>query len=118
VVPRAVHVRAAPEAVVSAAEALFGNGDLESTDADTLEAALRELPNTTTAPDAPIAQLLVDTGLTSSLSEARRAIAQGGVYVNNGKVDDATATISGSVLPSGVAVLRRGKKTLAGVFVE
>jgi tyrosyl-tRNA synthetase len=113
-----VHGRAATEAVVSAAEALFGNGDLESTDADTLEAALRELPNTTTAPDAPIAQLLVDTGLTSSLSEARRAIAQGGVYVNNGKVDDAAATISGSVLPGGVAVLRRGKKTLAGVFVE
>ncbi|MGN6206818.1 tyrosine--tRNA ligase [Humibacter sp.] len=113
-----VHGAAATEAVISAAEALFGNGDLEATDAATLEAALRELPNTTTAPHAPIAQLLVDTGLTSSLSEARRAIAQGGVYVNNTKVDDAAATVATSVLPSGVAVLRRGKKTLAGVFVE
>ena len=113
-----VHGVAATEAVISAAEALFGNGDLEGTDAATLEAALRELPNTTTAPHAPIAQLLVDTGLTSSLSEARRAIAQGGVYVNNTKVDDAAATVATSVLPSGVAVLRRGKKTLAGVFVE
>ena len=113
-----VHGVAATEAVISAAEALFGNGDLEATDAATLEAALRELPNTTTAPHAPIAQLLVDTGLTSSLSEARRAIAQGGVYVNNTKVDDAAATVATSVLPSGVAVLRRGKKTLAGVFVE
>ncbi|WP_460523835.1 tyrosine--tRNA ligase [Humibacter antri] len=113
-----VHGRVATEAVVSAAEALFGDGDLEATDAATLEAALRELPNTTTAPNAPIAQLLVDTGLTSSLSEARRAIAQGGVYVNNAKVVDAAATVATSVLPSGVAVLRRGKKTLAGVFVE
>ena len=113
-----VHGQAATQAVIAAAEALFGNGDLETTDAATLEAALRELPNTTTAPNAPIAQLLVDTGLTSSLSEARRAIVQGGVYVNNAKVDDGAATIAGNVLPSGVAVLRRGKKTLAGVFVE
>jgi tyrosyl-tRNA synthetase len=113
-----VHGRAATEAVIAAAEALFGNGDLAATDAETLEAALRELPNTTTSPHAPIAQLLVDTGLMSSLSEARRAIAQGGVYINNTKVDDEGATVDASVLPSGVAVLRRGKKTLAGVFVE
>jgi tyrosyl-tRNA synthetase len=113
-----VHGPAATEAVIAAAEALFGNGDLAATDAETLEAALRELPNTTTSPHAPIAQLLVDTGLMSSLSEARRAIAQGGVYINNTKVDDEGATVDASVLPSGVAVLRRGKKTLAGVFVE
>ncbi|NNC13399.1 tyrosine--tRNA ligase [Planctomonas sp. JC2975] len=113
-----VHGRDATDAVIAAAEALFGNGDLAATDAGTLEAALRELPNTTTAPDAPVAQLLVDTALTTSLSEARRAISQGGVYVNNEKVTDPAATISGSVLPSGIAVLRRGKKTLAGVFVE
>ncbi|QDZ13549.1 tyrosine--tRNA ligase [Humibacter ginsenosidimutans] len=113
-----VHGREATDAVIAAAEALFGNGDLATADARTLEAALRELPNTTTAPDAPIAQLLVDTELTSSLSDARRAIAQGGVYVNNEKIEDAAATIEGRALPSGVAVLRRGKKTLAGVFVE
>ncbi|GAB3386452.1 tyrosine--tRNA ligase [Humibacter soli] len=113
-----VHGAEATNAVITATEALFGNGDLAATDAGTLEAALRELPNTTTAPDAPIAQLLADTGLTSSLSEARRAIGQGGVYINNVKVEDAAATIAGSVLPSGLAVLRRGKKTLAGVFVE
>ncbi len=63
-------------------------------------------------------QLLVDTGLTKSLGEARRAIAQGGVYLNNVKVTDEAAQVEGSVLPGGVAVLRRGKKTLAGVFVE
>ncbi len=113
-----VHGRAATEAAIGAAAALFGNGDLAATDTGTLDAALRELPNTTTSPDAPIAQLLVDTGLTSSLSDARRAISQGGVYVNNDKVDDAAATIAGRVLPTGMAVLRRGKKTLAGVFVE
>jgi tyrosyl-tRNA synthetase len=113
-----VHGERATAAAVLAAQALFGQGDLADLDPDTLEAALRELPNTTTAPHAPVAQLLVDTGLTASLSEARRAISQGGVYLNNVKVESDTETIEGAVLPSGVAVLRRGKKTLAGVFVE
>ncbi|WP_198417229.1 tyrosine--tRNA ligase [Cryobacterium sp. TMT1-2-1] len=113
-----VHGQRATAAAVLAAQALFGQGNLADLDQETLEAALRELPNTTTAPHAPVAQLLVDTGLTASLSEARRAISQGGVYLNNVKVLTDTETIEGAVLPSGVAVLRRGKKTLAGVFVE
>jgi tyrosyl-tRNA synthetase len=113
-----VHGESATDAAISATQALFGQGELSSLDPATLEAALRELPNTTTAPHATVAQLLVDTGLTASLGEARRAIKQGGVHLNNVKVDDEAQTIEGSVLPSGVAVLRRGKKTLAGVFVE
>ncbi|MET0726457.1 MAG: tyrosine--tRNA ligase [Leifsonia sp.] len=112
-----VHGADATAKAIAAAEALFGQGDIAALDAETLETALRELPNTTTSPTATIVQLLLDTGLTSSISEARRAISQGGVSVNGTKVTDDTATIAGLTLPSGMAVLRRGKKTLAGVFV-
>ncbi|GAA2059126.1 tyrosine--tRNA ligase [Leifsonia soli] len=113
-----VHGVAATEAAIAASQALFGQGDLADLDPATLEAALRELPNTTTTePSTTVAQALVDTGLTSSLGEARRAVAQGGVYVNNGKVEDAEQPIGSSVLPGEMVVLRRGKKTLAGVFV-
>ena len=63
-----------------------------------------------------VLQALVDTGLVTSLSEGRRAIAQGGVSLDGVKVEDESATVSGS-LPGGVSVLRRGKKTLAGVFI-
>ena len=113
-----VHGVAATEAAIAASQALFGQGDLADLDAATLEAALRELPNTTTtAPSTTVAQALVDTGLTSSLGEARRAVAQGGVSVNNAKVEDAEQPIGSSVLPGDMVVLRRGKKTLAGVFV-
>ncbi|WP_419817156.1 tyrosine--tRNA ligase [Glaciibacter flavus] len=112
-----VHGVEATDAAVAAAEALFGQGDVTALDDATLESALRELPNTTTAPNATIVQLLVDTGLSASLGEARRAIAQGGVSVNNVKVTDDPA-ITTLMLPSRMAVLRRGKKTLAGVFVE
>jgi tyrosyl-tRNA synthetase len=113
-----VHGVTATDAAIEATQALFGQGDLADLDPATLEAALRALPNTTTFPQAQVMQLLVDTGLTKSLGEARRAIGQGGVYLNNVKVTDESAVVEGSVLPGGVAVLRRGKKTLAGVFVE
>jgi tyrosyl-tRNA synthetase len=110
-----VHGEAATEAVIAASEALFGQGDLESLDADTLSAALAELPSATSSGSETVAQLLVDAGLTSSLGESRRAIEQGGVYLNNLRVDDVSATVGGATLAGGLSVLRRGKKTLAGV---
>ena len=110
-----VHGAEAAEAAIAASAALFGNGDLESLDTDTLSAALSELPNATAGDDQSIAQALVDTGLVDSLSAGRRAIKEGGVYLNNAKVEDELATL-GSWLPGGFAVLRRGKKTLAGLF--
>ena len=57
------------------------------------------------------------TGLVSSLSEARRAVAQGGVSLDGEPVTDADQLVTGS-LPGGVSVLRRGKKTLAGIMLE
>ena len=113
-----VHGAEATEAAIAASAALFGQGELGALDAATLEAALRELPNTTSAPDAPVTQLLVDTGLTSSLGESRRAIGQGGVYLNNVPVESMDAVLTPGDLHHGMAVLRRGKKALAGVFVE
>ncbi|MBH0111086.1 tyrosine--tRNA ligase [Salinibacterium sp. NG22] len=112
-----VHGRAATDAAIAASAALFGQGELASLDADTLAAALRELAHVETAADATVVQLLIDTKLVSSASEARRAISQGGVYLNNVAVADDQATVGGDLLAGNVAVLRRGKKTLAGIFV-
>ncbi|CAN5188958.1 tyrosine--tRNA ligase [soil metagenome] len=113
-----VHGTGPTEAAIAAAAALFGQGSLADLDVETLQAALRELPNTTTRPTTTVLQLLVDTGLTASLGEARRAVDQGGVYLNNAKVDDGDRTLEADTLPGGLAVIRRGKKTLAGVFIE
>ena len=113
-----VHGEEATQAAIAAAAALFGQGDLAELDAQTLEAALRELPHTTTPKNTPVAQLLVDTGLSQSLGAARRSIAEGGVYLNNIKIEAEDELLEGHVLPNGMAVLRRGKKTLAGVFAE
>ncbi len=111
-----VHGAEATDAVIAATEALFGQGDLTALDAGTLRSALDELPHASLAPGATVLDALTATGLVSSLSEARRAIAQGGVSLDGEKVATDDVVVTGS-LPGGVSVLRRGKKTLAGVFV-
>lgn len=111
-----VHGIEATAAVIAASEALFGQGDLTALDASTLRTALEELPNATASAGSSVVDALVATGLVSSTSEARRAIAQGGVSLDGERVQDDTATVRGT-LPGGVSVLRRGKKTLAGVFL-
>ena len=113
-----VHGAAATEAAIAASAALFGQGDLRKLDSTTLRSAIHELPHVTASPDALITQLLVNTGLTSSLGESRRAISQGGVYLNNAQVVTPDAVLTSDASHHGMAVLRRGKKTLAGVFVE
>lgn len=112
-----VHGADAAAAVVAASEALFGQGDLTQLDAQTLRSALEELPHMHGTVDTTVVEALVQTGLVSSLSEARRAIAQGGVSLDGIRVDDEGALVSGG-LPGAVSVIRRGKKTLAGVFVR
>ncbi len=111
-----VHGLDATAAAIAASEALFGQGDLTTLDAETLRSALDELPNATLPEGTPVAEALVQTGLVASLSEARRAIGQGGVSLDGERVDSDEATVRGT-LPGGVSVLRRGKKTLAGVFL-
>ncbi|WP_460776508.1 tyrosine--tRNA ligase [Microbacterium sp. GXF7504] len=111
-----VHGPEATAAVIAASDALFGQGDLRALDARTLRTALEELPNAEMPAGTPVVQALVQTGLVSSQSEARRAIAQGGVSLDGERVADDSAQVAGT-LPGGVSVLRRGKKTLAGVFV-
>ncbi|KQU00591.1 tyrosine--tRNA ligase [Sanguibacter sp. Leaf3] len=111
-----VHGAGATEAAIAASQALFGRGELSSLDEQTLVAAVAELPETDGAPGDLIVDLVVAAGLVASKGAARRAVAEGGVYVNNTKVVGDDAVLSGSDLLHGrAAVLRRGKKTLGVV---
>jgi tyrosyl-tRNA synthetase len=113
-----VHGDAGADVVVVASAALFGNGDLFALDADTVAAAVGELPNADVAADTLVTQALVDTGLCASVSDARRAITQGGVAINNEAVTAETDVVGDRTLAGGVSVLRRGKKTLAALKVK
>ncbi|MCW2601769.1 MAG: sorbosone dehydrogenase family protein [Frankiales bacterium] len=94
-----------------------GDGELSSLSAPALASAIAALPNVAATGDTPVTQLLLETGLVTSLGEARRAIAQGGVYLNNVKVEDDTVTVGPHALAGWHAILRRGKKTLAGIKI-
>mgnify|MGYP000032271403 CR=1 FL=1 len=114
-----VHGRAECEAAVAASDALFGRGDLHELDERTLDAALAELPRATLpAPGTALVDLFAESGLSPSKSAARRAIAEGGAYLNNVRVSDVDAVLDAESLLFGrLAVLRRGKRNLAGVVV-
>lgn len=112
-----VHGAAATDAVIAASQALFGRGELGALDERTLEAAVAELPRATAQVGDPVVDLLVASGLVASKGAARRAVAEGGAYVNNVKVNGEDATLGADDLLHGrFALLRRGKKTL-GVAV-
>jgi tyrosyl-tRNA synthetase len=105
--------------VVAASQALFGRGPLDELSVATLRAALTEAGIIEVRGELPpVATLFKESGLVSSFNEARRAIAEGGAYVNNERVTDAEAVLPRTALLHGrFLVLRRGKRTLAGVEV-
>jgi tyrosyl-tRNA synthetase len=109
-----VHGSQATTAVQAASEALFGKGDPAALDAGTLADATAELPGAVVAPGDSVVDALVATGLVESRNAARRVISDGGVSVNNVKVTDPEAALTeDSFLHGQVALVRRGRKSLA-----
>ncbi|MEV6862283.1 tyrosine--tRNA ligase [Streptosporangium subroseum] len=107
------------DAVIAASAALFGQGSLEDLPARTLGEALAEVPRAEVPGlGASIVSLLAESGLVNSKSEARRAVKEGGAYLNNVKVTDETYVPSTDDLLHGrFLVLRRGKRSVGGVEI-
>ena len=102
--------------VQAASAALFGQGALEDLDEATLVSALAEAPSTRVDGEVPALVDLLAATLGLSKSEARRAVRDGGAYLNNRKVleEDARAQ-PGDWLHGRFLVLRKGKRTVAVV---
>lgn len=116
-----VHGVSATESVQAASQALFGRGELTGLDEQTLAAALEDAGAVDLAPGEPdtIVDLLAASGLCESRGAARRAVGEGGAYVNNERIADAEWTPAPSDLLHGRwLVLRRGKKSFAGVRIR
>jgi tyrosyl-tRNA synthetase len=111
-----VHGQEQLDRAIAASKALFGQGDLAELDSATLDAAVAELPQAQVGELASIVDLLAATGLVPSKSAARRAVKEGGAYLNNAKVTDEEAAPSTADLLHGRwLLLRRGKRSLAAV---
>ncbi len=109
--------------VQAASEALFGQGDLRALDAATLAAAVAEVPTADVdrvgGQLPPVADLMAACGIVKSKSEARRAIREGGAYLNNERVAEEDAVPSaGDLLHGEFLMLRRGKRTVGAIRVR
>lgn len=114
-----VHGQAELDAAIAASQALFGQAELDRVPVDTLAAALREAGAVSVPVGVSIVDALLACGLVTSKSDARRAIADGGAYVNNVRVSDADVNLSSEhAIASKWIVLRRGKRRVSGVELE
>ncbi|HET9732880.1 MAG TPA: tyrosine--tRNA ligase [Acidimicrobiales bacterium] len=111
-----VHGEAEADKAQRAAAVLF-SADVASLDEQTLLDVFADAPSSKRAatdldpPGLPVVEAMRDCGLCRSLTEARTAVTQGGVYVNNARVQDPEASITGGDLIAGrYVVLRRGRK--------
>ena len=127
---------------IAASQALFGHSDLADVDERTLAAAVAEVPSVQVSATAElggegsmtaagrvlrpdgidvlpsVADLMADARIVPSKSAARRAIAEGGAYLNNRKVTDVGAVPGPEDLLHGrYLILRVGKRTVGAVEV-
>jgi tyrosyl-tRNA synthetase len=113
-----VHGAAETGRVKAASNALFGRGELRELDESTLSAAMAQAPTGQIQLDErpTIVDLLLAAGLVDSRGAARRTVNEGGAYVNNAKItDEAWQPTVTDLLPGRWLVLRRGKRSTAGV---
>lgn len=99
-----------------ASQVLFG-GEVNGLTAAEIADIFADVPSSTLAKEVlsgnglAVIDLLAGSGMCKSKGEARRAVSEGGVYLNNRRVSDASQTVSVNDLLEGeFVVLRRGKK--------
>ena len=104
-VTKLVHSKEDADAAMEAARALFTNNNA-SANAPTTEVELPRLES-----GIAILEVLKETGLVPSSSEARRLISQGGISVNDIKVESIDFNVTADMLNDGVLMIKKGKKT-------
>lgn len=110
-VTKTVHGEEKAELALETARALF-TGSAEHEDMPTAEISPEE-----GADSMGILTLLTQAGLTKSNGEARRLVQQGGILLDEKKVEDATLQVQVAALKSGV-IIRKGKKTYLRVVAK
>ncbi|HHU49413.1 MAG: tyrosine--tRNA ligase [Caldicoprobacterales bacterium] len=111
-VTKIVHGKAEAEKAKAATEALFGQGGADA-----------EVPGTTLSAvefrkNSNIIDLLYLVKLIPSKAEGRRLVKQGGIYVNDERIDSIDHTLTDRDIRDGSLMIRRGKKVYHKVTVE
>lgn len=112
---RTVHGESELAGAVQASQVLFG-GELRGLPAEAIQDIFADVPSSSLEKAQleagfSLVDLLVQSGLASSKGDARRSIAEGGIYLNNQRLEDASYKVNPA---DGIArkflVLRRGRK--------
>ena len=116
-----VHGAEAARAAARAGEALFGD-EIRDLDEQTLLEIVSDAPSSTLsrselAAGLDAAELVARSGLATSLGEARRFLSQGGIYLNNERIDGTSPIDLTSTLHNRYLVLRRGRRQTHLVIV-
>jgi tyrosyl-tRNA synthetase len=105
------HGADAAASAAAAAGVLFGDFDPRRAEPRVFEILAQEVPTTPVARDSlTLVDAVVQAGLAKSKSEARRAIEQGGIYVNQQRAQEISDT---DWIAGGNLLLRKGKKDYA-----
>jgi tyrosyl-tRNA synthetase len=117
--PRGAHGDEGLEAAERATAVLFGDEPFVGLDDATLRDAFAAAPSVELSRSRldqglGLLEVATETGVASSRGEARRLVEQGGLYLNNERVDDATRVLTSEDLAGeSILVLRAGKKRYA-----
>lgn len=111
-----VHGQSGLSNAEQASQVLFG-GEVSGLSAVEIEDIFADVPSSTlekarlSGAGLSVIDLLNDSGLVKSNGEARRAITEGGVYINNHRINDVNGAVSVNDLMEGkFIIVRRGKK--------
>jgi tyrosyl-tRNA synthetase len=110
-----VHGAEVVTGVQAASNILFGDEQAE-VHPQVFDVLAGEIPTVVVEGDSevPLVDLVARAGLAKSKSEARRSIEQGGIYVNQQRIDDVARTIAtGDWIGGRNLLLRKGKKEYA-----
>ena len=108
-----VHGEEEAEKAKEASHALFAGGG-DSANMPTVELTAADFAEH----DMDIMAVLVRTGLDKTRSDARRAVEQGGVTVNDEKVTDVKTTYNADFFRGDGVVVKRGKKKFVKVLIK
>jgi len=116
-----VHSEADRDGAVSAAAAIFGRSELDQLDETVLAGVVSELGgvDVNQGEGLPsVVDVLERSGVVTSKGAARRAISEGGAYLNNRKVSNPDAMLTDQDLLHGrFVIVRRGKKTVGALTI-
>lgn len=116
-VTKLVHGQEAADSVVRITNVLFAGADLSEVTSQDIDQLKAELPTVVAKNGDLVANILVESGLAASVSEARRFMEQNGVSLNGEKVGQDYQLTQDDRKVAGSALLRRGKNNYAVIDI-